>query len=196
MPSMFDVNPNALLKEASLKLKEEKSLSPPAWAKFVKTGAHKERPPVDDDWWYMRSASVLRKIRINGPIGVSKLRRYYGGKKNNGMAPEHFVKGSGNILRKVLQQLESAGLAKQVDISGKKGRVITPKGVALLDKASQKIMAGSEKTVLIPQSEKFKPLKQKTHESIVEELMKNRTRNPRPQRPQRGGGRGGGRRYE
>ena len=114
------------------KLKENKLVDPPEWTPFVKTGVHKERPPTEADWWYVRAGSVLRKISVIGPIGVNKLRRHYGGRKNRGHRPEHFYRGSGTITRKILQQLESAKLIAKADIAGHKGRVLTPQGEKLL----------------------------------------------------------------
>ena len=136
MASIYDVKANALITKVAEELKKNEKIKPPSWASFVKTGVHKERPPVDPLWWYTRCAAVLRKINILGPIGVSKLRTHYGGKKNRGYKPEHFKKGSGNIIRKVLQQLESAGLAKQVEKGIHKGRILTPSGKSVLDKAA------------------------------------------------------------
>jgi len=190
MPSMFDVKPEALVIQAAQVLKQSEQIKPPQWAAFVKTGMHKERPPQDPDWWYTRSAAVLRKIRVRGPIGVSKLRRAYGGKKNRGNKPEHFYKGSGNILRKVLQQLEKAGLARQVDIQGRKGRVITPKGVSLLDKAAQVVLSKSTRQQLVPKIEFVEKPQRKSPEKIVEELVKKRLQEkpvqPREQKGKKG----------
>ena len=106
MATIYDVDPSELIKKAASNLKKIDAIKEPSWAKFVKTGMSKERPPVELDWWYARAASVLRKVYILGPVGVSKLRRKYGGSKNRGVKPEHFYKGSGNIIRKILQQLE------------------------------------------------------------------------------------------
>ncbi|HYD03687.1 MAG TPA: 30S ribosomal protein S19e [Alphaproteobacteria bacterium] len=107
----------------------------PEWTPFVKTGNHKQRPPQDKDWFFVRAAAVMRTVALNGPIGVSKLRTKYGGRKNRGYKPEKFVKGSGNILRKALQELDKAGLTVQAEKGVHKGRVITPKGAKLLAKA-------------------------------------------------------------
>jgi len=177
MPSMFDTNPGFLIKEVSKNLKVLEQVQPPSWSPFVKTGMHKERPPQDPDWWYIRSASVLRKIRVKGPIGVSKLRRYYGGKKNNGNAPEHFYKGSGNILRKVLQQLEAAGLAKQVDVQGRKGRIVTAKGMSLLDKSAQSLLVTHPQQPVIPQVKFVEKKEARSHDKIVEQLVRVRQEN-------------------
>lgn len=133
MVTIYDINPNSLINKAAEELKKIDSIKPTSWVSFVKTGTHKERPPVDKDFWYKRSASILRKIYIYGPIGISKLRVKYGGKKSRGTKPEEFRKAGGNIIRKILQQLEKAELIRQTEIGVHKGRVITPKGKKFLD---------------------------------------------------------------
>ena len=139
MTTMYDVNAQELISKAAEELKKIPDIKPPVWAVFVKTGMHKERPPVDDDWWYMRAASVLRTVYRLGPVGVSKLRTKYGGKKNRGVKKEHFYKGSGNILRKSLQQLEKAGFVKFAEKGVHKGRIMTPKGKSFLDKIATQL---------------------------------------------------------
>jgi len=139
MASAYDVDPTELIERAAEDLKKNENIKPPVWAGFVKTGVHRERAPLRSDWWYVRVAAVLRTLYISSPIGVSKLRVKYGGKKRRGYRPPHFYKGSGNILRKVLQQLEKAGLAKKEERSGHKGRAITPEGKSLLDKIATQI---------------------------------------------------------
>ena len=139
MTTIYDIDTGELITRAAKQLKEQKLVAPPEWAKFVKTGVQRERPPVDADWWYIRAAAVLRTVYKQGPIGVSKLRTKYGGKANLGYKPEHQFKGSGSVARKVLQQLEKSGLIKQDQRGVHKGRVITPKGKSLLDKIATQI---------------------------------------------------------
>ena len=134
MTTMYDADSQELILKAAEELKKVPEIKAPEWAEFVKTGMHKERPPVNGDWWFMRTASVLRAVYRLGPVGVSKLRTKYGGIKNRGVKKEHFFKGSGSILRKALQQLEKAGFVKFVEKGVHKGRIITPKGRAFLDK--------------------------------------------------------------
>ena len=107
MASVYDANPNELVEKAAGELK--KVIKAPDWSRYVKTGVHKERPPADLDWWYKRAAAVLRKVYILGPVGTNKLRAKYGGKKNRGYKPEKFFRGSGKIIRSILQQAEAAG---------------------------------------------------------------------------------------
>ncbi len=139
MTSAFDVDRNTLIERVAEELKKNNNIKPPEWAAWAKTGVHKERPPVRQDWWFTRAAAVLIRINSLGPIGVSKLRTKYGGKKRRGHKPPHFRKGSGSIIRKVLQQLEKAGCIKQTNIKGRKGRVITAAGRSLLDKTATAI---------------------------------------------------------
>ena len=141
MTSMYDADAQELILKAAEELKKVPEIKAPAWAPFVKTGMHKERPPADSGWWYVRVASVLRAVYRLGPVGVSKLRAKYGGKKNRGVKKEHFFKGSGNILRKSLQQLEKAGFVKFAEKGVHKGRIVTPKGKSFLDKIAAQMQA-------------------------------------------------------
>jgi small subunit ribosomal protein S19e len=153
MTSIYDVATDELLTKVAEKLKKIPEIKPPTWAVFVKTGMHKVRPPVNREWWYMRTAAVLRSIYKLGPVGVSKLRTKYGGKKRNGHAPPHFAKGSGNIIRKAMQQLQKADLIKYVEKGIHKGRIVTPKGKSLLDKTAQECRKPAPKKQEAPKNE-------------------------------------------
>ncbi len=119
----------------------------PEWALLAKTGAHRETMPKNPDWWYIRSASILRMIYIRGPVGVGKLRTRYGGRKNRGVRPDRFALASGKVIRVILQQLEEAKLIKQATVGTHKGRIITPAGNSLLVKAAKSVPKTETKTV-------------------------------------------------
>lgn len=143
VPTVYDVSPDTLIARVAEYIKKNvPEVKPPEWAKFAKTGAQAERPPQDPDWWFIRTASVLRKIYIMGPIGTSRLRKEYGGRRRRGSRPAHFVKGGGAIIRKVLQQLEGAKLVKTLE---KKGRVVTDEGRGLLDALAGKVKRKTER---------------------------------------------------
>jgi len=78
------VNKSDLITRTAKELKKAKDIAPTEWSSFVRTGNNKERPPVDADWWYTRAASIMLKTADIGPIGVSKLRTKYSGKKRKG----------------------------------------------------------------------------------------------------------------
>jgi small subunit ribosomal protein S19e len=124
-----------LVKNVAQKLKKDQTVKPPEWASFAKTGAHKELSPDHPDWWYIRCASILRRIYIDGPVGVSRLRSFYGGRHRNGAKPVHFSKGSGSVVREALQQLERAGLVN----TKKNGRVVSAQGQSFLDNSAHEI---------------------------------------------------------
>ncbi len=146
---VYDIPKTELIERAAKELQKVEAVKPPQWVLFAKTGAHKQRQPSRDDWWFVRAAAILRRLSDSeGPIGVQKLRTVYGGKKNKGHAPERFYRGSGNILRKIFQQLEKAGLAKKVDKGLHKGRIITPQGLSFLGKIADAYM--KEKNIVLP----------------------------------------------
>ena len=135
MTTVYDVPADHIIRRSAEELKKRKEITPPAWAAFAKTGAHKEMPPEDPDWWFIRVAAVLRRVYVDGPMGVERMRSFYGGNKNRGSRPNAFRKGSGSILRKSFQQLEAAGLI----VHDKTGRRVSPAGMAFLDNLSQEV---------------------------------------------------------
>jgi small subunit ribosomal protein S19e len=137
MPTVYDVPQQLLISKVAEHLRHVSQVSPPIWSVFAKTGSHAEREPTEKDWWYTRCASLLRKIYLHGPIGLTQLRTDYGGRKSVGYALAHHRDAGGSAVRKAIQQLEAAGfVAKQ----GKRGRILTGKGVSLLDRQSNEIL--------------------------------------------------------
>ncbi|MDD5193537.1 MAG: 40S ribosomal protein S19 [Candidatus Nanoarchaeia archaeon] len=115
-------------------LKEMPEFKQPEWSYFIKTGTAKVKPPQDNDFWYKRAASILRQIYTHKVVGVNRLKTRYGSLKNRGMQPEHFRKGSGKIIRTILQQAEKAGLLEKFNERGKRaGRILTKQGKELLE---------------------------------------------------------------
>lgn len=138
MTTVYDVDANALIDAAAAELKTK--VKAPEWAAFVKTGMAKERPPENPDWWYVREASILRKIYVKGPIGISRLRNEYRSKKNKGVKPEQSFRASGKITRLAVQQLEGLGFLKKAE--DRKGREISAAGMKFLDNLAHKVKAG------------------------------------------------------
>jgi small subunit ribosomal protein S19e len=135
MATIYDINSTELIVRASEELK--KLMKKPEWSIFVKTGTAKERPPEDPEWWFKRSASILRTVYVKGPIGTNKLKVKYSSKKNRGYKPEKTYEASGKIIRTILQDLEKLGFVEQVEVKNHKGRKITSKGKSFLDKLAK-----------------------------------------------------------
>lgn len=135
MVTVYDVPANTLINGAANRLKSVEGISPPAWLAYAKTGSHVERAPHEADFWYVRCASLLRNIYVHGDTGVARLRTHYGGRKNMGAKPDHHRDAGGAVIRRALQQLETAGLVEKK----KTGRVISGKGKALLDSVAKEL---------------------------------------------------------
>ena len=129
--SIYELNHRELNNKLAEALKEIPEFQPPEWSFFVKSSVARERPPFDNDFWYKRAASILRQIYIRKNIGVNRLKVRYGGKKNRGVKPSEFRKGSGKIIRTILQQAEKAGFVEKTEKP--RGRKLTEKGKKLLE---------------------------------------------------------------
>ncbi|XP_047318323.1 40S ribosomal protein S19-3-like [Impatiens glandulifera] len=135
--SVKDVSPHEFVKAYSAHLKRSGKIELPHWVDIVKTGTFKELAPYDPDWYYIRAASIARKIYLRQGLGVGALRRIYGGSKRNGSRPPHFCKSSGSIARHILQQLQKINI---IDIEAKGGRKITSSGQRDLDQVAGRIV--------------------------------------------------------
>ena len=132
MVTLYDVPADDLIEEVADRLAD--SLDEPEWVQFTKTGPNRELPPQQEGFWYVRTASLLRKVADNGPIGVERLATEYGGSKRGSTRyqvspPEHSA-GSRKIIRVALQQLEEEGY---VETAKGEGRRVTAEGRAFLD---------------------------------------------------------------
>ncbi len=136
MASIGEAHAEKLIEAMAKEMEKMDQITPPEWASVVKTGVSKERAPAQKNWWYVRSASVLRKIARGDALGVSRLRRIYGSRKRSGHRPEHKHVASGAVIRKILQQLEAAELVKTAK---PRGRITTPKGKKFINDVSKKI---------------------------------------------------------
>lgn len=138
MVTFYDVPADALIPALADRLEER--LEEPDWMAYAKTSPAKEFPPEQENFWYIRAASILRKVAINGPVGVSRLATEYGD-RSEGTArfesrPGRRVDGSRNIIRTILQQLEEEDL---ILLQEGAGRRIAPAGRSLLDEVAREV---------------------------------------------------------
>eukprot|EP00418_Pyrodinium_bahamense_P016547 CAMPEP_0179125122 /NCGR_PEP_ID=MMETSP0796-20121207/59161_1 /TAXON_ID=73915 /ORGANISM="Pyrodinium bahamense, Strain pbaha01" /LENGTH=160 /DNA_ID=CAMNT_0020823811 /DNA_START=84 /DNA_END=566 /DNA_ORIENTATION=+ len=136
-----DVEADKFITAFAQHLKRQGRFEIPKWADVVKTGKSKELPPYDPDWLYTRTASIVRKIYIRGGSGVGSLRKVYGSQLRRGTCTKVFAKGSGKIIRYILQQLEEMGLVEQAEDGGRR---ITKEGQRELDTVAVQAAAPEE----------------------------------------------------
>jgi small subunit ribosomal protein S19e len=150
MPTLYDVPADALIEAVAEEL--EGRIEEPDWVQYAKTGPDRELPPQEDDFWYVRAASLLRKVADRGPVGVERLATEYGGQKRGTtryrVAKARQSAGGKKIIRVALQQLEEEGL---VETAQGEGRRITGEGRSLLDGVAGDVLEGLDR----PDLEKY-----------------------------------------
>jgi small subunit ribosomal protein S19e len=110
----------------------EGKIAVPEWTENCKTAPWKELAPLDVDWYFVRAASVARKIYINPGLGVGAFAKYiYGGIERRGCRRNTHGRAARGIVRNVLKQLEQLDIVAQRPDS--KGRFITKNGQHQLD---------------------------------------------------------------
>jgi small subunit ribosomal protein S19e len=141
MTTLHDAPAEEVIEALAERLADEDAIEEPDWLRYVKSGSDRELPPEQDAFWTRRTASLLRKVAIDGPVGVGSLKVEYGGAKQGSnryrVRPRHSADGSGNIIRTALQQLADAGY---VEVAEGEGRTVTPDGQSLLDDVAHEVI--------------------------------------------------------
>jgi len=141
MTTLYDAPAEEVIEALAERLESEDEIEAPDWMKFVKSGSDRELPPEQEDFWTRRTASLLRKVAVDGPVGVGSLQTEYGGAKQGSnryqVRPRHKADGSGNVIRTALQQLEEAGY---VEVAEGEGRQVTGEGQSLLDETASEVL--------------------------------------------------------
>jgi len=137
MTTFYDVPADDLIEAVAEKLDIEQ----PDWAEYTKTGVARQMSPVQDDFWQIRAASLLRTVAKDQPVGVERLSSRYGGSKQGStryrVRPDRKTKASGKMIRTILQQLEEAGY---IETAEGEGRRISGDGRALLDETATEVL--------------------------------------------------------
>ena len=164
---IYGKDPEKFVAALAKHLKGMEEFAVPEWVGFVKSGVSRERPPISEDFWFIRAASILRQLYIKGVVGVGRLRTRYGSSMARGGRSNIFVKSGGKIIRVILQQAEAAGLVEKV-LRLQHGRRLTEAGRDLLDS-----IGVEEKAGLNFEDVKAKPMIQEEQvaEEVVEEIV-------------------------
>lgn len=140
MATVKDVPADAFIRAYAEHLKASDKIQLPEWVDLVKTGRHKELPPMDPDWYFTRAASVVRHIYMKQGIGVKTFGKIYCGKYRRGVRPVHVSTGSRGLIRHILHQLEKMKLVEGYTGS-KGGRCLTSQGRRDLDLIAGRVAA-------------------------------------------------------
>lgn len=147
MTTLYDVPAEDLIEALAEELDDR--IEAPDWMAVAKTGVSAELPPEQEDFWNVRAASLLRRVAMEGPIGVGSLASEYGGSKPGTnryrVAPSRSVDGSRKIIRTILQALEDEGL---VETREGEGRAVSADGQALLDETAAQVLESIDRPEL------------------------------------------------
>ncbi|OAG31315.1 small subunit ribosomal protein S19e [Nematocida displodere] len=139
-----EICPAKFIATLSKALEDEKKITPPADTAHIKTGHGRQIAPEEENWYFVRTASILRKLYIEELTNPEKSRhgfgtmwfaRVYGGAKNNGHKPSHVVSGSKSLVRRILQSLEGLKFVSQIPNGGRK---LTATGLSYLGEVANK----------------------------------------------------------
>lgn len=134
-----DVPAGEYIQALAAHFKKSAKIEVPEWADIVKTGTFKELCPQDPDWYFVRAASIARRVYLRGGVGVGEFARIYGGLKSNGARRPHYTTAATGVIRHILQQLQELDLvAKKKD---RKGRFLTRNGQRELDTIAGQLAA-------------------------------------------------------
>ncbi|AAT42788.1 30S ribosomal protein S19e [Picrophilus oshimae] len=135
MVDVKKVPADLLINDVASKLKSM-NIEQPEWVSYLKDGMGKQKSWDQEDWYYTRLASMMRKLYLYGNLGIMHMSEEYGGKVDRGTKRYHPAAGSRYIVRQLFKKLEELGLVKKE----KTGRVLSPQGRSMLDKSAAEVL--------------------------------------------------------
>lgn len=136
-----DVKAADFIKAYAEHLKRSGKIELPSWWDIVKTASFKEMSPNDPDWYFVRAASIARKVYLRQYTGIGSLKKVYGGAARRGVHKQHFQVASGGLIRHILQQLEEMKVVEKCPEGvNKGGRKITSHGQQDLDRIAGQVV--------------------------------------------------------
>lgn len=115
----------------------------PEWHDIVKTGKAKELSPANPDWYYIRAASIIRKIYLKGGLGAGAFSTIYGSQDRRNNHRPHHAKASRGLIRHILKSLEKIDLIGTKE-NTQRGRYITSQGKRELDTIAHQIVKSTK----------------------------------------------------
>lgn len=68
--SVKDVDQSEIVEQIAGFLKRSGKMKAPHWSEIVKLGVNKELAPINSEWFFVRTASIARRLYIRSPTGV------------------------------------------------------------------------------------------------------------------------------
>lgn len=132
-----DVYAHDLVKAYARFLKKSGKVVLPKWVDVVRTSGAREMPPEDPDWFYIRCASIARKLYKHSGSGIKGLRKAYGTSQRRGTRPTKRRMASGAVIRAAIRQLELLKVVEKKPKTG--GRRLSNTGRRDLDRIAAQL---------------------------------------------------------
>merc|ERR1712216_863816 len=117
-----DVDAHEFVKRYATHLKKQGKISLPELVDLMKTSVSRELAPYDEDWYFIRCASLARRLYVR-----------------QGTLPGHFCRSSRGVIRGCLKQLQKIGVLEAMPEGKKGGRRLTKQGQQDCDRIAKEI---------------------------------------------------------
>jgi small subunit ribosomal protein S19e len=145
-PSMIEeiheVRAGAFNETLKCYLKDSGKLKLPVDWDIIKTGRGRERAPEDDDWYYLRTAAVVRQLALSETVTIAAIARRYGNWKNRGVRPSKFVECDESLCCSVFDNLEDmrwVNLVSKADVTADRAYGLTDKAREIVKEIIDKV---------------------------------------------------------
>ena len=118
---------------------------------YYKTACYKDLSPYDQDWLYIRAASIAYQLYMRGKVGVNTLRKHYSGKHRNGTRTEHSRLTAGKCIRYCLLELQKNQFVGKMELMTEAGekvfhyKALSKKGTTDMDRIASHIIKDKRK---------------------------------------------------
>ena len=109
---------------------EKEKVELPIHGDLIKTGCGRQYSPYEKNWFYTRMASIVRQAMCKDKVSMTGLAHKYGVRKNRGVKPTKFTRGSRYVIGKAIDNLIQLGWFDFNQTDG----IITEKAGKVLEK--------------------------------------------------------------
>lgn len=137
MENVYRVKAAPLIEAIKETLKNNNEVQQPKDHDMIKTSHGKQFSPEDQYWFYTRMASIVRVAMCKGTVSLKGLARKYSCRKNAGVRPSRYAKGSEFVIESAIEQLIKIGwfnFANKKDILTEKAKDVLGE---IMEKVSQ-----------------------------------------------------------
>lgn len=135
MEQVYRVKAAPLIEAIKETLKSNDAIVPPKDSDIIKTSNGKQQAPEDINWFYVRMASIVRYAMCKKRVSLKGLARKYSCRKNVGVRPSKYARGSEFVIESAIKQLINIGWFN----FSNKSDILTPTAKEVLGEIMEKV---------------------------------------------------------